>query len=297
MANWKNSPTSKVSTKIIEKGWPTWHHSEAVKSTFWFLSCSLGLGPFNVLLELPCSWTVMLEVLKSSLQEGFMCSLDLGLDLDPLFRSKGTSQHPASFKDPWPIQGSIYFYWILEPVPLKHCQRYWSQLGQLGHDLKNQWRNEVTGELDQHPTSKCLWRPTTLRGFHYFDDVTWHSYKTPKQPIFKRFDADCMIPLLSYGKSNIGCGALGGVILNSKYHNHCFEKTLERERNSQHHSFNARIVIPWSHEDVVISGHCQLRILFLGTTAPRRLTTAAVVWKTQPAPQSLRDFKGLQKCM
>lgn len=56
---------------------------------------------------------------------------------------------------------------------------------------KNQWHNEVT-ELDQHPTSKCLWRPTTLRGFHYHD-VTWHSYEAPKQLIFQRFDADCMM--------------------------------------------------------------------------------------------------------
>lgn len=113
-------PPKKCQKKNIEKGWPTWPDitQKLWKSTFWFLrSCSLKLwGPFNVLLELPCSWTVMLEVLKSSLlQERFMCSLDL---IGPgsgssHFRSKGTSQHPASFMDPWPIQGSIYFYWIL----------------------------------------------------------------------------------------------------------------------------------------------------------------------------------------
>ena len=119
VANWKNSPTSKVSKKSSKKGdQPDLTSLRSCENQlFGFWGLSLGLwGPFNVLLELPCSWTVMLEVLKSSqLQEGFMCSLDL---IGPgsgssHFRSKGTSQHPASFMDPWPIQGSIYFYWIL----------------------------------------------------------------------------------------------------------------------------------------------------------------------------------------
>ena len=54
---------------------------------------------------------------------------------------------------------------------------------------------------------------------------------TPKQLIFKRFDADYMMfifgSLCSDGKSNRDFGALGPVILNSRHHNHCKEKTAK----------------------------------------------------------------------
>ena len=312
VANWKNSPTSKVSKKHRKRVTNlTWHHSEAVK--------------INLLVS---------EVLFPQTLRAFQRLVGASLLVD------GDAGSAEILTAPRRIHVFIGFNWAWIWILSFQIQRHITTSSILHGSMANSREyiflldtvrspsNIAKGTGANSDSSAMTWTKKSLaqRG-----DGAW-SAPNLQMPMkannFERIslpwrhltflrdtqtanlqkvwcwlhDVHLWIPLLSYGKSNMECGALGRVILNARHHNHCKEKTLESDRKLPTADITVSMPELWSHEVMKIwsfQGTANCAFLFLGTstTAPHRLTTAAVVWKTQPAPWSLRDFKGLQKCM